>query len=140
MKSKELPFRCVSHREIEVFINLKAERPTQILGIAILDKVRIGLQGTPILNTIKAGEAKIRNLPRESIRVLRGLSRVKALDMLNKNEWVLDVRTYRYAPGRTDSHDRIVWRLVAYPTGMTDERLAELNQQGLHGEMQFFLL
>ncbi|AEC20061.1 hypothetical protein PT7_1521 [Pusillimonas sp. T7-7] len=140
MKGKVLPFRCVSRRESEVFINLKAERPSQMLGVALLDKVRIGLQGTPILNSVKVGEAKIRNLPYDNVKALRQWSCIKVLDLLNKNEWVLDAKIYRYAVGRTDSHERICWRLVAYPSAMTDERLAELDQQGLQGEMQFFLM
>lgn len=140
MKGKALPFRCVSHRESEVFINLKADRPSQMLGIAILDKVEIGLPRTPILNTVKVGEAKIRNLSYDNVKTLRQWGCIKVLDLLNKNEWILEAKIYRYAVGRTDSHERICWRLVAYPSVLTDERFDQLNQQGLRGEMQLFLL
>lgn len=140
MKGKVLPFRCVKRQESEVFINLKAERPSEMLGIAILDKVRVGLQGTPILNTVKTGEAKIRNLSYDNVKALRQWGCIKVLDLLNKNEWVLDAKIYRYAVGRTDSHERICWRLIAYPSALTDERFNQLNQQGLQGEMQLFLL
>src|SRR3546814_20025836 len=111
MKGKVLPFRCVSRRESEVFINLKAERPSQMLGVALLDKVRIGLQGTPILNSVKVGEAQIRNLPYDNVKVLRQCSCIKVLVLHNKTEWVLDAQICRYALGSTVANQRLCWRL-----------------------------
>lgn len=116
MKSKALPFRCVSRQESEVFINLKAVSPTRILGVVIVDKAKKDFTGATIANNIKKGEAKIRNLPREAVKDLRQWRLVKILDLLTKCEWILEVKVYRYAAGRLDSHERLIWRLVAYPS------------------------
>ena len=140
MKAKELPFRCLTKKESEVFINLKADKPVRLLGVAILDKVRTDSDGNPVTCNVKRGEAKIRNLGRQDLLSLRQWSLVKVLDLMTKNEWVLDMKTYRYAPGRLDSHDRIRWNLVAFRSTITADMLATLDAQGLQGEIQLSLL
>lgn len=140
MKGKPLPFRCVSYKESEVFINLKAERPSQLLGVAILDKAHKDSEGNLVTLSIRRGEAKVRNLSRDGVAALRQWRMVKVLDLLTKNEWILDMKTYRYAPGRLDGHERISWQLVAYPFDLTQERLEALDAQGLQGEVQIALL
>lgn len=104
MKSKALPFRCVLRQESEVFINLKAMRPSRILGVVILDKAKKDFTGATVANNIRKGEAKIRNLPRDVAKDLRQWRQVKILDLLAKFEWILEVKVYRYAAGRLDSH------------------------------------
>lgn len=140
MKGKPLPFRCVSQKESEVFINLKAERPSQLLGVAILDKAKTDSEGNMVTSNIRRGEAKVRNLSRDGVHALRQWRLVKVLDLLTRNEWIFDMKTYRYAPARLDGHERISWQLVAHPFGLTPERLDALDAQGLQGEIQIALL
>lgn len=140
MKKKSLPFRCVSYKESEVFINLKAERPSQLLGVAIFDKAKTDAHGNLVTNDVRRGEAKIRNLSREGIKALREWRMVKLLDLSTKSEWILDMKTYRYAPGRLDGHDRISWQLVAHPAELDQDRLEILALQGLQGNVQLALL
>ncbi|UUO12722.1 hypothetical protein M6D76_08610 [Alcaligenes faecalis] len=140
MKGKVLPFRCVLYEDSKVFINLKAQRPSQLLGMAILDKVKTDSNGNPVSTSVRKGEAKIRNLSREGLTALRNWRQAKVLDMLSKNEWILEVKSYRYAPGRLDSHFRLCWRLIAYPSKLTPEQLDDLDSKGLQGAIQVALL
>lgn len=137
MKGKALAFRCVSSKESEVFINLKAEKPSRLLGVVLLNPARLDQEGNPVTRDIRHSEAKIENLRDEDILALRQWRLAKVLDLLSRDEWIMNIQTYRYGKGRLDGHNRMRWQLVAYQAQLTADQIAQAK---MGNEVQISLL